>query len=150
MGNRKLIGKWFLVSDYSSNTREITMVMVCPVNEAFCVAMKKAARALRNGATHGVTVEAKKVGYTLQLIDARAEDHRFLNVVQKVDVESLEEIESTVCKLEDRAEFDGIPVFLLQHLPEAEYRNKWVLVDPGTLKPRDTSRGIVESSFNSV
>lgn len=126
------------------------MVMVSPVNEAFSVAMNKASRALRNGATYGVAVEAKGKGYTLRLIDARSRDHRYISVVRTIGVGSLEDIEGAVVQLSNVVEFDGIPVFLLKHQPDADYRNKWVLVDPSNLRPRETSMGIVESAFNGI
>lgn len=122
------------------------MVMVSPANDAFSTVLGMTSRALRITATHGVVVQKQGDGFHLQLVKG----HPTVDVITTADVGDLREIAEQVVKFSNRIEVDGIPVFLLEHQPEDEkqYRSKWVLVDPVTLRPRETSRGLVEREFN--
>lgn len=122
------------------------MVMVSPANDAFSTVLGMTSRALRNAATHGVVVEKRGDGFHLQLVKG----HPTVDVITSADVGDPGQIAKQVGKFSDLIEVDGIPVFLLVHQPEDEkqYRSKWVLVDPHTLRPRETPRGFVEREFN--
>lgn len=122
------------------------MVMVSPGNEAFCSVLRMTSKALRNGATHGVVVDKRGEGFFLQLVKG----HPTVDVITTAEVGDFRRIAEQVGKFSDLLAIDGIPVFLLVHQPEDEnqYRSKWVLVDPETLRPRETPHGLVEREFN--
>ena len=73
-----------------------------------------------------------------------------MDVITAVEVGDLRRIAEQVGKFSDLIAIDGIPVFLLVHQSEDEkqYRSKWGLVDPNTLRPRETPHGLIEREFN--